>query len=109
VVQRHAAEFVAEGTKTPQELAAEEAMAGERLMRQARQEGGYYSRPEVGREVTVTPKERVVWCGEDRYIDCGAGTEVVTQGTVMEANDRRLAALPAERVRKFEAVFGEAA
>jgi hypothetical protein len=106
VVQAHAAEFVAEGTKTPQELAAEEAAAGERLMRAARDASGYYGRPEVGGGIKVEQKQRVVFVAADSYVDIGSGTELLTQGTVLDANDRRVKALPAENFRPFQEVFG---
>jgi hypothetical protein len=109
LVLAHPEEFVpesGEGAKTPEQLAQEEAVAGERLMRASREASGYYASAEVGREVTVTPKERLVYVGEDRYLDVGRGTEICKQGEIMDAADPRLAALPPEHVRKFEAVFG---
>lgn len=110
LVLAHPEEFVpetGEGAKTPEQLAQEETVAGERLMRASREASGYYPSAEVGgRTVEVVAKERVVWCGPNTYLDVGAGTEVMAQGTVMEAGDRRLAGLPPEQVKPFAEVFG---
>lgn len=106
VVAQHPEAWVREDETTPEAIAAEESARATALMREAREESGYYGRPEVNRTVEVVQKDRVVWTGPNTYIDVGAGTEVVAQGTVMEAGDRRLDGLDPERVRPFERVFG---
>ena len=109
LVKLHPEEFApesGEGAKTPAALAAEESQAGERLMRAAREASGYYGRPEVGGGIKVEQKQRVVFVAADSYVDIGSGTELLTQGTVLDANDRRVKALPAENFRPFQEVFG---